>query len=163
MIGAMALKLDMYKAYDRLEWDFVTGVLSSNGFPESMVKLIYRCISMVSYQVMVNRQPSRVIVPERGLYQGDPLSPYFFNLCVDVFSGLLKEAGRNKTIHGIQLARKAYIISHLFFADDNLLFVRANENEADCVMNILKVYQESSGQVVNLDKSEVSFTSKCAR
>ncbi|XP_058776904.1 uncharacterized protein LOC131651249 [Vicia villosa] len=71
---------------------------------------------------------------------------------------LLKEACKNKNIHGIKVARQAPTISHLFFADDSLLFVRASETEASCIMNILKVYQEASGQVVNLDKSEASFS-----
>lgn len=63
----MALKLDISKAYDRIEWDFVREVLLSMGFPVTMVQLIYRCITLVSHQALINGQPSSVIKPERGL------------------------------------------------------------------------------------------------
>lgn len=49
--GMMALKLDMSKAYDRIEWSFVRGLLEAMGFPETFIDLILRCISFVSYQI----------------------------------------------------------------------------------------------------------------
>ncbi|XP_058749287.1 uncharacterized protein LOC131622279 [Vicia villosa] len=156
--GVMALKLDMSKAYDRIEWEFIIGTLQSMGFPETLTSLIHRCISSVTYQILINGQPSRILTPERGLRQGDPLSPYLFILCSDVFSGMLKQANRNKSLHGIKVARGAPIITHLFFADDSLLFTRASENEGSEVMNLLKTYQVASGQVVNLEKSEASYS-----
>ncbi|XP_058776202.1 uncharacterized protein LOC131650515 [Vicia villosa] len=148
----------MSKAYDRLEWGFITEVLSSMGFPCQMVSLISKCISSVSYSVLINGQPSKVFSPERGLRQGDPLSPYLFILCADVLSGLLKKEAQSKNIHGISVARKALVITHLFFADDSLLFARANNKEAGQILEILQRYQCSSGQMVNLEKSEVSFS-----
>jgi hypothetical protein len=156
--GTMALKLDMSKAYDRIEWEFIRGVLEAMGFPQNLVNLILRCISTVSYQILVNGQPSKSFLPERGLRQGDPLSPYLFILCADVLSGLLSREVREKRIHGIKVARKAPELSHLLFADDSLLFIRANRTEADRIMKTLHTYQKSSGQVVNLDKSEASFS-----
>lgn len=87
--GVMALKLDMSKAYDRLEWSFVGKTLSAKGYPQSMVSLIMRCIPSVSYQVLIKGQPSTSFCPNRGLRQGDPLSPYLFILCVDVLSGII--------------------------------------------------------------------------
>src|SRR4051812_33033870 len=106
----MALKLDMSKAYDRLEWQFLVEVLSSMGFPAPMVNLIKSCISTVSYKVLINGQPSRTFIPERGLQQGDPLSPYLFIICGDVLSGLLKKEARERRIHGIRVARQAPVI-----------------------------------------------------
>jgi hypothetical protein len=156
--GVMALKLDMSKAYDRIEWPFVGQVLTSMGYPALMVDLIMRCISTVSYQILINGQPSTSFRPERGLRQGDPLSPYLFILCADVLSGLFHKAASSKDIHGIKVARNAPQLSHLFFADDSLLFTRANSQEAMKILSILDVYQQASGQVVNLDKSEASFS-----
>ncbi|PNX92710.1 ribonuclease H [Trifolium pratense] len=156
--GVMALKLDMSKAYDRIEWPFVQHVLASMGYPVRVVELIMRCISSVSYQILINGQPSPSFQPERGLRQGDPLSPYLFILCADVLSGLFHKAAREKEIHGIKVARSAPQLSHLFFADDSLLFTRANSHEATKILSILQVYQQASGQVVNLDKSEASFS-----
>lgn len=76
----------------------------------------------------------------------------------DVLSALLKKEVSANRIHGLQVARKAPKILHLFFADDSLLFARANSFEADCIMDTLSRYQTASGQVVNLDKSEASFS-----
>ncbi|WJX27814.1 hypothetical protein P8452_16597 [Trifolium repens] len=156
--GMMAIKLDMSKAYDRIEWSFVNQVLTSMGYSPKFVELIMRCISSVSYQILINGQPSATFYPERGLRQGDPLSPYLFILCADVLSGLLHKASISKNLHGIKVARSAPQLSHLFFADDSLLFSRANSDEARTIMKILKTYQNASGQVVNLDKSEASFS-----
>lgn len=69
----MTLKLYMSKAYDRLEWPFMVEVLSSMGFPDNLVNLIKRCISTVTYKILINGKPSRGFTPERGLRQGDPL------------------------------------------------------------------------------------------
>lgn len=154
----MALKLDISKACDRLEWPFVVEVLSSMGFPAKLVNLIKRCISMVSYKILINNQPSRCFIRKRGLCQGDSLLSYLFIICVDVLSGLLKKKALEKRIYCIQVARQAPVITHLFFADDNLLFSRAICQEVDQIMITLKSYQLSSCQVVNLDKSEVSFS-----
>lgn len=74
-----------------------------------------------------------------------------------MLSSLLKEGVQKKQIHGIQVVRKALAISHLFFADDSLLFLKESSYEAECIMNILKK-ELSSGQVVNLDKSKASFS-----
>jgi hypothetical protein len=156
--GMMALKLDMAKAYDRIEWPFVKATLLTMGFPTKLVDLIMRCISTVSYQILINGQPSRRFTSERGLRQGDPLSPYLFILCADVFSGLLHQKVASNSIHGLKIARQAPQISHLFFADDSLLFTRANQKEAEFIMEILSTYQKASRQMVNLDKSEVSFS-----
>jgi exonuclease III/ribonuclease HI len=156
--GTMALKLDMSKAYDRIEWPFVHQTLTTMGYPPKMVDLIMRCISSVSYQLLINGQPSSSFSPERGLRQGDPLSPYLFILCADVLSGLLHKAVSLKEIHGIKVARTAPLLSHLLFADDSLLFTRANTHEANKILSILATYQQASGQVVNLDKTEASFS-----
>lgn len=128
------------------------------GFPASLVNLIERCITSVSYKILLNGQPSPNFLPERGLRQGDLLTPYLFILCVDVLLGLLKKEVNTKKIHGTQVARKTPVIPHLFFADDCLLFARSNQGEADRIMAMLMVYEEASGQVIKLDKMEVSFS-----
>lgn len=75
-----------------------------------------------------------------------------------MLSGLIRAEVTSQNIHGVKIARTAPQISHLFFADDSLLFSRANKSEAEKIMSILTRYERASGQVVNLDKSEATFS-----
>lgn len=158
--GIMALKLDMSKAYDRMEWDYIACTLINMAFLAIWIDRVMRCVTTVTYSFLINGEASDVLVPKRGLRQGDPLSPYLFLICAEGLGDLLKRAHDENLIHGVSIARNAPVISHLFFADDSIVFARANDREAAVIMNILKEYESLLDQKVNLDKCEVSY-SKC--
>ncbi|XP_074314409.1 uncharacterized protein LOC141649624 [Silene latifolia] len=156
--GHLALKLDMAKAYDRVEWVFLHKVLLAMGFDNGWVSNVMRCVSSVTYGVLINGVPSRDVIPMRGLRQGDPISPYLFILCAEVLSSLLRRECERGAIHGIRVAPQAPVVTHLFFADDSIIFVKANVREAQRVMEVLHRYEVASGQLVSKEKTTVSFS-----
>ena len=85
------------------------------GFHEKWVRLVMLCISSVKYWININGTDVGPIIPERGLRQGDPLSPYLFILCVEGLSSLIRDSERKGELHGCKVANGAPVVSHLFF------------------------------------------------
>ena len=158
--GFMAIKLDMSKAYDRVDWNFLEQLMRKLGFNERWIHLIMGCVKTVSYLVLVNGEPCGLIQPSRGIRQGDPLSPFLFLLCTEGLNGLIKRAESDGDIHGFSLCRRGPKLTHLLFIDDSLLFCRANMEECGKVLEILNMYEMASGQKVNRSKTSLFF-SKC--
>lgn len=127
----------MSKAYDRLEWSSLEQMMIKLGFPLVFVELIAECVKSTCFSILVNGQPSRNFLPSRGLCQGDPLLPFLFIRCAEGLSSLLCDAEAKREIHGLKIRKKVDAISHLFFADDSLLFTRANEEEVEKILEIL--------------------------
>lgn len=116
------------------------------------------CVESVSYTVQVNHDQVGPIHPGRGLRQGDPLSPYLFILCAEGLNVLINQAEQRGDLHGAKICRGAPIISRLLFADDCFLFFKATKQETQVMKNILRTYEEASGQMINYRKLEVFFS-----
>ncbi|XP_060968817.1 uncharacterized protein LOC115701983 [Cannabis sativa] len=155
----VAMKLDMSKAYDRVEWKFIEKMMLKMGFKTEWVNIVLKCVSSVRYSFQINDSIHGEVVPTRGLRQGDPLSPYLFLICAEGLSSLIKQAESKKEIFGLKVVREAPSISHLFFADDSLLFLDANEGSLHKIQQILALYSRCSGQVINFNKYILYFSS----
>ncbi|KAM2441755.1 hypothetical protein PS1_022926 [Malus domestica] len=127
--GFMALKLDISKAYDRVEWKFLEAMMHRMGFSNRWIRTIMLCITTVTYSFKLNEDSVGYMHPERGIRQGDPLSSYLFVMCAEGFSALLTKAELDGDLQGIKVCRAAPSIHHLFFAGDSFLFARGTLSE----------------------------------
>ena len=159
----MALKLDMSKAYDRVEWRYLELIMRKLGFSERWIALVLMCIGTVSYSVLINGEAKGNIVPSRGLQQGDPISPYLFLLCAEGLSAMLRKDEELGNIRGISVYRGAPRNSHLFFANDSIVFCRANMDEGRRILKVLEDYEGESGQKLNKEKTSLFFSKNTLR
>jgi hypothetical protein len=154
----MVVKLDMSKAYDRVEWEFIRAMMLKLGFAERWVHLIMQCVQTVSYSVLLNGAPAGFIKLTRGLRQGDPLSPYLFLICAEGLTSLLSQVEMTGSLQGLSICRGGPQISHLFFADDSLIFCRATIADCPALTYLLSCYERASGQKLNQEKTSLFFS-----
>jgi len=157
-VGYMGVKLDMSKAYDRVEWMFLEALMLRMGFDVRWVYLIMQCVTSVQYSVIINGSPVGEIRPSRGIRQGDPISPYLFIISAEALSALIMRAERSGAISGVPSSPSGPKISHLFFADDSILFCKSNAMEWRRLMKILGIYENASGQKLYVNKTSVFFS-----
>ena len=152
------MKLDISKAYDRVEWDFLEKMMLPLGLDEQWVHLAMETVTTTSYFVLINGDPRGFINPSRGIKQGNHLSPYLFLMCAEGMSTMLWRAKERKQLQGILSCRNGVQISHLLFTDDSLLFCQASIEECQQPITILEQYERTLGQAINRDKTSLFFS-----
>ncbi|GLU11861.1 hypothetical protein SLE2022_285810 [Rubroshorea leprosula] len=155
-VGDMICKLDLEKAYDRLEWSFIREALLFFKFPMEIINLIMSMVCSSSISVLVNGDKTESFLPTRGIRQGDPLSPYLFIICMESLS--LKISADMEVGHwkGSKAGRRGPLFSHLFFADDIIFIGKATPQNCVFLKNLLDFFCSRSGQRVNPAKSKIS-------
>ena len=156
-IGDVALKLDISKAYDRVDWGFLQFMLRKMGFAKKWISWLMLCISTVEDFVLFNGTVVGSVVPRRGFRQGCPLSPYLLIVCAEGLYAMIRDSEASGALHDCSVCRNAPSISHLFFVNDSYLFFKSSLAEVVC--DILLRFKQVSGQAVNYGKSEVMFSS----
>nr|CAB3264534.1 pol-like protein [Phallusia mammillata] len=145
------LSLDIYKAFDTIEWNFIYAVLHTFGFGEKLIHWIKCCYCNPTSKLINNNQLSCEFKIERGVRQGDPLSPTLFVLCIECLAAALRlddEIGLN--LNGID-----FKVSLL--ADDTLVFLNGDVSNFDKAFSIINEFGLMSGCKINIQKSVAFF------
>ncbi|KAL0304674.1 UNVERIFIED_CONTAM: hypothetical protein Sangu_3070300 [Sesamum angustifolium] len=149
------LKVDIQKAYDSVEWDFLLEVLRLFNFPPQFIKLIEQCVSTVSYSIALNGSVYGFFKGRRGLRQGDPMSPYLFVLVMEIWSSLLRYRVKNAAQFQYHWKCKDVGLINLCFADDVLLFCKAHIPSIRVLTDTLSEFVALSGLTVNPAKNQI--------
>jgi hypothetical protein len=154
--SGMLCKLDMEKAYDHVDWNFLLYLLKRCSFGERWCSWIKHCISSVQFSVLINGSPSGFFGSSRGVRQGDPLSPFLFVLVMEAFSRMISAIYSRGLISGFFVGTREVDwveVSHLLFADDTLIFCGADASQISHMGALLVCFEVVSGLKVNLSKS----------
>jgi hypothetical protein len=154
------IKIDLAKAFDRVEWHFIAAALERKGLHPHFINLVHACISTPSFSVIINGQSYARFSSSRGIRQGCPLSPSLFVLAVNELSLALQEALQANHLTGISFGPQCPPIHSLMFADDLIVCGKAEVQEATTISHIIRQFCQASGQTPNWSKSAIMFSKK---
>jgi hypothetical protein len=144
-------KMDVEKAYDHVNWDFLLYMLKRCGFGAKWCSWISFCISSARFSVLVNGSPEGFFDSSRGIRQGDPLSPLLFVFVMEALSRMLSAGINDGLLEGFKVGNVT--VSHLLFADDTLIFCKDSPDQLAYLRSIFLLFEAASGLKVNLAKS----------
>ncbi|GJS53894.1 putative RNA-directed DNA polymerase [Tanacetum coccineum] len=152
-----AFKVDIQKAYDTVDWNFLKLVLVGCGFHQKMMEWIMVCVTSTSYSVCVNGNIHGWFNGKRGLRQGNHLSPYLFTLVIEVLTLILQQSVHNAEEFQYHDRCDHQRSVNLCFADDLFLFARGHPNSVQVIMHALEEFKNVSGLVPSILKSTAFF------
>ena len=116
------LKLDLEKAYDKVDWSFLDMAMKLKGFGKRWRKWIWGCLSTTNFSIIVNSRPRGKIIAKRDIRQGDPLAPFLFTIVGDALSCLIHYCNEKRNLKDFHFENLSDDLTHLQYADDTLLF-----------------------------------------
>ncbi|XP_019181390.1 PREDICTED: uncharacterized protein LOC109176414 [Ipomoea nil] len=151
--GSLVMKVDLHKAYDSIDWGFLEHTLQDFGFPRQLISLVLFSLKESTIGILWNGGKLPNYTPGRGLRQGNPLASYLFILAMEKLSMNIHVETRDKNWKPVTLNRGGTCVSHIFFADDLMLFGEATEAQTKVIIDCLGKFSRRSGLHVNLGKS----------
>ncbi|XP_026400275.1 uncharacterized protein LOC113296156 [Papaver somniferum] len=148
-------KVDFEKAFDNLNWNCIDITLARFGFGMNWRSWIRWCISTPRFAVLLKGEATDLFKSQKGIRQGDPISPFIFILVAEVLSLMFKKAANDNLITGFKVSQNGTIISHLQFADDLIVFLKDDEEQIQNLKHILTAFELISGLKVNYRKSTI--------
>ncbi|KAK4382864.1 putative mitochondrial protein [Sesamum angolense] len=156
-----AMKIDLRKAYDTVAWDFVLAAMIQFGFHTTFVNWIMECITTPTYSISINGGPQGFFPATRGLRQGDPLSPYLFVLVMECLHAMIQFHIHQDGAFAFRWKCENLNLCMLSFADDILLFCRAEEHTIILLTYVIQEFADMSGLHANPSKTQC-FLSRSA-
>ncbi|GAU39629.1 hypothetical protein TSUD_397170 [Trifolium subterraneum] len=155
MPNQLLLKVDKsWMAYDSVDWDYLDEVMVKMNFPSQWRVWMKACVMTASASVLVNGSPTAEFCFERGLRQGDPLSPFLFLLAAEGLNVLMTALVRNGSFTPYEVgSHNSVRVSHLQFADDTLLVGVKSWANVRALKAVLILFENISGLKVNFHKS----------
>ncbi|GKV31769.1 hypothetical protein SLEP1_g40435 [Rubroshorea leprosula] len=153
--ASFVFKLDFEKAYDKVCWEFLDYMMLRMGFDPKWRRWINECLKSVEVSVLLNGSTTRQVKMNRGLRQGDPLSPYLFLLVAEGFNGIISSAINQGLFEGVNIGNRGMRVSHLQFADDSILFGKVVEGNIWAAKSIMRIFELVSGLKINFGKSQL--------
>lgn len=151
----MILKLDFEKAYDRVSWTFLAEVLHRKGFVPGFIHRIMELVQGGQTAISINGEVGGYFRNKRGLRQGDPISPFLFDIVADSLSTILDKARVSGHLKGDVSHLIPGGISHLQYADDMVLLFQPDAHSLATIKIILIYFEAMSGMKINIAKSQV--------
>nr|KAJ0220457.1 hypothetical protein LSAT_V11C200099490 [Lactuca sativa] len=152
---AFAFKVDFEKAFDYLSWEYLDSIMQQMEFGGKWRSWIHGCLSSARISVLINGSATSEFCMERGIRQGDPLSPFLFIIVAEGLNIALETAKQSGASVGIQLPRQGPSISHLQYVDDAVFLGSWSIENAKNLIRILRCFELSSGLKVNMSKSKL--------
>lgn len=153
-----ALKIDLEKAYDKLEWNFIRKSLEHCNFLNQLINWIMISIESVSFDLHINGHISESWNPKRGIRQGDPLSSYIFIICLNFLILKFVEGHKSKQSDGLQINKNTPPILILCYVDDCIIFYKTNDKSINFFQNTLQCFAEEAGLNINWNKTKAFFS-----
>ncbi|XP_062104168.1 uncharacterized protein LOC133815329 [Humulus lupulus] len=151
-----AIKIDLSKAYDIVDWQFLEGLLRAFCFPMKFVCWIMTCVRNTSYSLLLNGRVQGSFKGKKGLRQGDPMSPLLFVLIMEYLTRSLQLAARASTFRYHPMCNSLKLLN-LCFADDLILFCKGSLSAVRIFKEALGKFSEATGLSINTNKSHIYF------
>ena len=145
-------KIDFEKAYDNVNWAFLLSIMEQMGFHDKWCCWVKGVLHSARSAILVNGSPTFEFQCQKGVRQGDPLSPFLFLVVMEVLHCLLNKAVAVGEFKGIRIDNSS-VLSHMLYADDALIFGDWSKDNVDSVARILRVFHLCSGLKINFNKS----------
>ncbi|XP_057774811.1 uncharacterized protein LOC130993790 [Salvia miltiorrhiza] len=153
----MACKIDIRKAFDTIRWGFIVQVLRATGYHEDFIRWVQIIFTSARISILYNGNLSGYFACSRGVRQGDPLSPILFGIAEDVLSNIFQSCVESSHLIPMGFSRTTNFPTHLFYADDIILFCKATVQNARKIQEIINYYGSISGQICSSEKSNIFF------